>query len=120
MIIPKRTWLFSTKRIVMHQPSADAQTLKNIQAARTLPNRPPEDYLVSYASIADLWAKQAAKAPDTIFLIHYDANGARTAFTYADFDKQINKAANACRNSDLIFCLLEDRGDGCPPKHHRR
>jgi long-chain acyl-CoA synthetase len=72
----------------------DAQTLANIRAARTYHERPPEQYLVPYRHIAHLLECRAHESPDKVFLIAYDADGARTEFTYAQFNAQVNRAAN--------------------------
>lgn len=72
----------------------DAQTLTNIRAARTYHERPPENYLVPYRHIAHLLENRASESPEKIFLIAYDADGARTEYTYAQFNAQVNRAAN--------------------------
>ncbi|MCE7946992.1 MAG: long-chain fatty acid--CoA ligase [Chloroflexi bacterium CFX4] len=72
----------------------DAQTLANIRAARTYHERAPENYLVPYRHIAHLLENRASESPEKTFLIAYDADGTRTEYTYADFNAQVNRAAN--------------------------
>lgn len=80
----------------------DAQTLENIREARTYKAIPPDEHLVPYPSIGDLLDRQAATSAHKEWLIHYDANGQREAFTYGEFNRLVNQAANyLCRELDI-------------------
>lgn len=72
----------------------DAQTLENIRAARTYQGIPPDEYLVPYASIGDLLDTQSSAAPAKVWLVHYDADGNREEYTYGEFARLANQAAN--------------------------
>lgn len=75
-----------------HHP--DQLTLDNIRKARTYKGIPPDQYLVPYQSIGDLLDRQAAATAHKVYLIHYDAEGNREEFTYSDFNRKVNQAAN--------------------------
>lgn len=75
----------------------DAQTLKNIRAARTYDGIPPDQHLTPYASIGDLLDKQTEAHPGKLWLIHYDAHDNRETYTYQQFSDRVNQAANALR-----------------------
>jgi long-chain acyl-CoA synthetase len=62
-------------------------------AARTVRGIPPGDYQTPYLGIADLLARQTAAGPDRPFLIHYDAEGGREAFTYGEFQARVRRLA---------------------------
>ena len=55
---------------------------------------PPDEHLVPYSSIGDLLDRQAAASANKIWLIHYDADGNREEFTYGEFNRLVNQAAN--------------------------
>jgi long-chain acyl-CoA synthetase len=63
-------------------------------AARTVRGIPPGDYLVPYRGIADLLAQQTEAEPSRAFLIHYDAEGRRESFTYAEFQARVQRLAD--------------------------
>ncbi len=72
----------------------DAQTLANIRAARTYQGIPPDEHLVPYTSIGNLLDTQSEAAPAKVWLVHYDADGSREEFTYGEFNRLVNQAAN--------------------------
>ena len=72
----------------------DAHTLEKIREARTYKAIPPDEHLVPYSSIGDLLDRQAAASANKIWLIHYDADGNREEFTYGEFNRLVNQAAN--------------------------
>jgi long-chain acyl-CoA synthetase len=94
----------------------DAQTLANIRAARTYHERPPEHYLVPYRHIAHLLECRTHESPDKIFLIAYDADGSRAEYTYAQFNAQVNRAANllqalGIRHGDRVATLAYNHAE---------
>ena len=72
----------------------DEKTLENIRAARTYKGIPPDEHLVPYENFADLLEKHVAEKPDKVYLIHYDADGNRETFTYAELNARVNRIAN--------------------------
>lgn len=72
----------------------ESQTLAQIQAARTLQGRPPQDYLVPWPNIGGLLDHWAATQPDKIWMIHYDQAGTREEWTYAAFNARANQIAH--------------------------
>jgi long-chain acyl-CoA synthetase len=92
--------------MMSHDPSIpDPQTVANLLAARTLRGRPPTDYLVPYRNIGHMLATHAATTPDKTFLIHYDADGNRAEFTYAEIERRVDRTAN------LLVSVGVRRGD---------
>jgi long-chain acyl-CoA synthetase len=79
----------------------DAQTLQNIHAAQTVRGIPPEQVMVSYNNLADLLDQRVAQTPDKVYLIHYDTDGNREEFTYAQFNKRVNQVANFLVNAGV-------------------
>lgn len=75
-----------------HQP--DPQTLQNIEQARTVHGLPPRFSLVPYRSIGHLLDMRAHETPDKTFLIHYDSEGQREAWTYAQVNARVNQMAH--------------------------
>jgi long-chain acyl-CoA synthetase len=73
----------------------DTQTQENILRAQTLRGRLPTSRLVPYRSIRHLLDNRAMESPDKVFLIHYDKDGNREEFTYAQFNARVNQTANA-------------------------
>ncbi len=76
----------------------DPQTLEHIRAARTYRGTPPDHYLVPYHSLGDLLDRRAAEMAHKVFLIHYDADGHREEFTYAEFNRRVNQVAHFLTN----------------------
>ncbi len=72
----------------------DAATQENIQKARTFEGTPSDEYLVPYPSLGDLLDRRAAETAHKVFLIHYDGDGLREEFTYAELNQRANQIAN--------------------------
>jgi len=72
----------------------DEMTLQNIQQARTYKSVSPDKHMVSYKNFADLLDRRARETPDKVLLIHYDADGNREEFSYADLNARVNQVAN--------------------------
>ncbi len=85
--------------------SVDAATQAKIEKAQQLRNRPQSSRLVPYRSIRHLLDSRAKESPDKVFLIHYDSDGHREEFTYAQFNEKVNQVAN------LLLKLGVRRGD---------
>ncbi|MCC6616552.1 MAG: acyl--CoA ligase [Anaerolineae bacterium] len=73
--------------------SVDAQTLNNIHAARTVNHIPPEAHRVPFRNLRHLLSLHATATPEKVFLVHYDADGAREEYTYADFNARVHQVA---------------------------
>jgi long-chain acyl-CoA synthetase len=71
----------------------DETTRTNIHAARVVNGIPPEQHLVPYRNIRHLLSLHATVTPDKVFLIHYDADGNREEYTYAQFNARVHQAA---------------------------
>ncbi len=76
----------------------DPQTQENIAQARSYRGQPSTQYLVPYRNVAHLLELRAQESPDKVFLIAYDANGNRTAMTYAELNERVNQTANLLAN----------------------
>jgi long-chain acyl-CoA synthetase len=76
----------------------DDKTLENIRQARTYMGTPPDQYIVPYGSLGDLLDRRAAEAAHKVYLVHYDGDGKREVFTYADFNQRVNQVANFLAN----------------------
>src|SRR5258708_6725222 len=72
----------------------DTQTLENLRAAHIVHGRSPEQRFSAYQSIGDLLAAQTARQPNKVFLIHYNADGQREDFTYAQFSARVHQTAH--------------------------
>lgn len=72
----------------------DHTTQQNILKARTYEGTPPDQYLVPYPSLGDLLDRRAAETAHKVFLIHYDGDGLREEFTYAQLNQRANQIAN--------------------------
>ncbi|GAB4556381.1 MAG: acyl--CoA ligase [Anaerolineae bacterium] len=96
--------------------SADETTLANIHAARTYHGRDPRDYLVPYRHIGHLIEMRAHESPEKEFLIHYNAAGEREVLTYAEFNLQVNRAANmllqmGVQHGDVVATLTYNHSE---------
>ena len=74
--------------------SVDEQTLANIRAARTVNNVPPEAHRVPFRNFRHLLSLHATATPEKVFLVHYDADGNREEFSYAEFNARVHQAAS--------------------------
>lgn len=72
----------------------DPQTLDNLYAAHIVNGHPPEQRMVSYHNVADVLESHATETPDAPYLIHYDQEGRREQFSYAEFNARVNQVAN--------------------------
>ncbi len=95
----------------------DSQTLTNIFKAQTLRGLPPTQRLVPYHSIAELLDQRVQQNPDKIYLIHYAEGGARTTYTYREFERLVNQTANwfqkdlGIRRADRIATIAHNQPD---------
>jgi long-chain acyl-CoA synthetase len=71
-----------------------ADTVTNIEAARTVRGIPPQQYLVPFASVPALLRERAQATPAKEFLIYYDAEGRREALSYAAFEARVRRIAH--------------------------
>jgi long-chain acyl-CoA synthetase len=71
----------------------DVQTAANLEAARTLPGRPPSAYLVPFRGVGHLLDHHTEQTPDKVFLIHYDAQGVRGDLTFQQFRARVRQVA---------------------------
>ncbi len=71
----------------------DAATLANIRAAQTLHGVPPDRYRVPYRNLRHLLSLQSSVTPDYTYMIHYDAEGSREEFSFAQFNARVHQAA---------------------------
>ncbi len=95
----------------------DAVTLQNIRAARTYRDLPPDAYMVPYNSLGDLLDRRAAESAHRIWLIHYDAEGVREEFSFADFNQRVNQIAGflshglGVRRGDRVATIAYNHAD---------
>ncbi len=61
--------------------------------AQTIYGLPPTHRLVPYQNIRHALSLHATITPDKTFLIHYDADGSREEFTYAQFNARVHQTA---------------------------
>lgn len=86
-------------------------------AARVVRGIPPHQYLVPYRGIADLLAQRAATTPGLPFLIHYDAEGRRTDWSYRAFQERVAQVARrlseelGLKRGDRIATLAYNHAD---------
>ena len=73
--------------------SLDSLTLANIHAAQTVNGIPPEHRRVPFRNVRHLLSLHATATPDKVFLIHYDHDGNRAEYTYAQFNARVHQAA---------------------------
>src|SRR5574341_680229 len=84
----------------------DEATLENIRKARVYKGIPPDQYLVPFRNFGEMLDKRAAETPEKVYLIHYDGEGNREEFTYAEINARVNQVANY-----LAKALGVKRGD---------
>ncbi len=85
--------------------SVDTQTQHNILKAQSLRGRVPQSRLVPYRNVRHLLDNRAMESPDKAYLIHYDKDGNREAYSYSAFNARVNQTAN------LLLALGVKRGD---------
>ena len=71
----------------------DPQTQANIHAAQHVHGVPPEARKVPYRNLRHLLSLHATVTPEKVFLIHYDGDGQREEYTYAEFNARVHQAA---------------------------
>ena len=95
----------------------DTQTLAKITAARTYEGTLPDEYLVAFPSIGAIIRHWAQETPEKIFLIHYNADGKRTEYSYRKVDAKTNQIANVLANhygikeGDRIATIAHNHAD---------
>src|SRR3990172_7620277 len=72
----------------------DAQTGKNILKAQTYKGKPPSRRLVKEKNISELLERGAKNYPDKRYMIFYDERGARSEYSYGQFNETVNRIAN--------------------------
>jgi long-chain acyl-CoA synthetase len=68
-------------------------TIANIKAARTHNGISPHHHQVPFRNIRHLLSLHATVSPEKVFMIHYDAEGSREEFTYAQFNARVHQTA---------------------------
>lgn len=71
----------------------DAATADKIQAARTYKGIPPDVQIGYRGTLGDLLNERARLTPDAPFLIFYDSDGERVAYSYSEFRAAVHGAA---------------------------
>jgi acyl-CoA synthetase (AMP-forming)/AMP-acid ligase II len=71
----------------------DDQILRNMTLARSLPHLAPGERLTEFASLADMLDQRSVQSPKAECLVFYDEDGARHAWTYADFTADVRRVA---------------------------
>jgi long-chain acyl-CoA synthetase len=95
----------------------DAQTLALIRAAQTVRGVPPEQHNLPFANIRQLLSLHAKVSPEKVFLIHYDGEGRREAWTYAAFNARVHQAAGflhddlGVRRGDRVATIAHNHAD---------
>ncbi len=74
-------------------PDLDPITLEKIIQARTLHGVPPTAPKIPFKNMRHLLSLHASVSPEKDFLIHYDGEGNREAFTYRAFNARVHQAA---------------------------
>lgn len=72
----------------------DSQTVANLYQAHFKDGLAPEKRKVPFRNIRDLLSLHSKTSAGKTFLIFYDADGARQALTYAEFNARVHQAAN--------------------------
>jgi len=86
--------------------SLTPETAQRLTRARSLGQRPPDDYLVPYRSIGHLLDLRAQETPEKSFLIHFDKGGGREELSFGEFNCRVNQLANYMQ-SELGIALGE-------------
>ena len=71
----------------------DPQTQANIHAVQHVHGVPPEARKVPFRNLRHLLSLHATVTPEKVFLIHYDGDGLREEYTYAEFNARVHQAA---------------------------
>lgn len=103
--------------MVTQTDQLDSLTLANIHAAQTLNGIPPEHKRVPFHNIRHLLSLHATVTPNKVFLIHYDADGKREEYTYAEFNALVHQAAGflhddlGVRRGDRVATIAYNHAD---------
>jgi long-chain acyl-CoA synthetase len=97
--------LGSMERVTMESLTPDVAALRD--RARVVRGILPDEYQVSYLGIADLLAQRTEASPEKSFLIHYEADGSRSEWSYAGFQARVSRIA--ARLSDDLGLARGDR-----------
>ena len=103
--------------MVSQTDQLDSTTLANIRAAQTVNGIPPDHYRVPFRNLRHLLSLQATVTPDKVFLIHYDAEGKREEYTYAEFNARVHQAAGflyddlGVRRGDRVATIAYNHAD---------
>jgi long-chain acyl-CoA synthetase len=95
----------------------DTLTLANIQMARLVNSRPPEERLVPFLNIRHLLSLQAKIGGSRPYLIHYDSDGQREILTYNEFNARVHQTANflhddlGIRRGDRVATIAYNHSD---------
>ena len=74
--------------------SLDPTIINNIYQAHIKDGIPPEVRKVPFRNIRDVLSLHAKTSPQKTYLIHYDEDGEREEFTYAEFNARVHQVAN--------------------------
>lgn len=72
----------------------DDRTKANIDAAHIVHGQPMGQSELHFDSLGQILATHTEQQPGKVALIHYDAEGNREQFTYAEFNSLVNQTAN--------------------------
>lgn len=81
---------------MMNESRSDlpATTRANLRAAQTLNGVSPHAHKVPFRNLRMLLSLHATVTPEKVFLIHYDADGQREEYTYAQFNGLVHQTAS--------------------------
>ncbi len=95
----------------------DSLTLANIHSAQTAFGIPPQHKRIPYRSIRHLLSLHATATPHKVFLIHYDTDGKREEYTYAEFNALVHQTAGflyddlGVRRGDRVATIAYNHAD---------
>jgi long-chain acyl-CoA synthetase len=95
----------------------DAATAEKVRAARTYKGIPPEEQIGYRGTLGDLLNERAEATPDAPFLVHYNGENQRAAFSYAEFRAEVHRAATymaeglGLRHGDAVATVAHNHAD---------
>jgi long-chain acyl-CoA synthetase len=101
----------------MAEQLLDETTLANIHAAQHVNGVPPEHSRVPFRNIRHLLSLHATVTPDKVFLIHYDIDGNREEYMFAQFNAKVHQAAGflyddlGVRRGDRVATIAYNHAD---------
>jgi long-chain acyl-CoA synthetase len=101
----------------MPEQLLDETTLANIHAAQHINGVPPEHSRVPFRNIRHLLSLHATVTPDKVFLIHYDTDGRREEYTFAQLNAKVHQAAGflyadlGVRGGDRVATIAYNHAD---------